>query len=394
MVKSMSEAPMSAPETSPMEAPSGAGSVLRRRLLLNLGFWSLCLIVAELLVGRAMPQLQLRVPPEEGRALRPFRPGLAGDQISQGRRVSYQINSLGYRDAERSIPRRKGQRRILCLGDSFTEGEGVPQDGTWPAVLERSSDKAEFWNLGWRGGNPQSYIVQARDGIAKLAPDALIVQLSDDDLVEIGADTKVFEYEADGALRGLRLEAMPRPAPLSDRFAILRMMSGRRGSFIKQGRHWPLPKTKIDLGRMLQMALGKEPEFRRRFGFFLLDERAQWGPRIARFSKLLTQLVTETRKASLGIAIVYIPHPIVWEAMAECRRITQPNPLQDVIRAFCRSSMVPYYDGFDLLRREASPKDLYDAQSLGLTPRGQKVLVRRMLDAGLGSFVSGLARPR
>jgi hypothetical protein len=57
------------------------------------------------------------------------------------------VNSLGYRDLERAIPRPEGVRRALCLGDSFTWGAGVLFDDTWPQRLERTltREREEPW---------------------------------------------------------------------------------------------------------------------------------------------------------------------------------------------------------------------------------------------------------
>lgn len=57
------------------------------------------------------------------------------------------VNSQGYRDLERAIPRPEGVRRALCLGDSFTWGVGVLFDDTWPQRLERTltREREETW---------------------------------------------------------------------------------------------------------------------------------------------------------------------------------------------------------------------------------------------------------
>ncbi len=57
------------------------------------------------------------------------------------------INSQGYRDLERTIPRPDGVRRAVCLGDSFTWGVGVLFDDAWPQRLERglARQRGETW---------------------------------------------------------------------------------------------------------------------------------------------------------------------------------------------------------------------------------------------------------
>ena len=67
------------------------------------------------------------------------------------------INSKGYRDLERSIPKPEGVRRVLCLGDSFTWGVGVLFDDAWPQrverLLARDGGRWEAVNLGEPGLN-------------------------------------------------------------------------------------------------------------------------------------------------------------------------------------------------------------------------------------------------
>jgi hypothetical protein len=56
--------------------------------------------------------------------------------------VELRFNSLRFRDAEFG-PRRPGVRRVMVLGDSFTEGEGVRAGDVYPRVLERLLNAAE-----------------------------------------------------------------------------------------------------------------------------------------------------------------------------------------------------------------------------------------------------------
>lgn len=86
-----------------------------------------------------------------------IKPNFSG--ILEGVKVS--INSDGFRDDEFDRDRPENQRLIAVLGDSITFGQGVPQDKTFPAVLERrlnvSGPKGAYavWNLGVPGYNTQ-----------------------------------------------------------------------------------------------------------------------------------------------------------------------------------------------------------------------------------------------
>lgn len=49
--------------------------------------------------------------------------------------MDYRINNLGFRGKDISVEKPPGVRRIRCLGDSFTFGEGVREEDAWPQRL-------------------------------------------------------------------------------------------------------------------------------------------------------------------------------------------------------------------------------------------------------------------
>ena len=68
-------------------------------------------------------------------------------------RVDYRISSRGFRgvDVPDEVP--PGVRRILCLGDSFTFGEGVRENDAWPLQLERLLPGTQVINAGIQGSD-------------------------------------------------------------------------------------------------------------------------------------------------------------------------------------------------------------------------------------------------
>jgi lysophospholipase L1-like esterase len=71
--------------------------------------------------------------------------------------VEYRYNSLEFRDREPGS-RRRGVRRVIVLGDSFTEGQGVKESDVYPRVLETTLNGAantrwEVFNFGRRGAD-------------------------------------------------------------------------------------------------------------------------------------------------------------------------------------------------------------------------------------------------
>ena len=76
--------------------------------------------------------------------------------------VEFRYNALGFRDAP-LLPRAPGVRRVVLIGDSFTEGQGVKEQDTFARVLERALNAAgrtrwEVRNGGRRGSDfPELY---------------------------------------------------------------------------------------------------------------------------------------------------------------------------------------------------------------------------------------------
>jgi lysophospholipase L1-like esterase len=115
---------------------------VRRRLAIAFCALVLAAVAAEG-VGRVLwpPPPRWRVPqtpalesPLLGWVLAPERDSFTID-------VPARTNALGLRD-EPLAPKAPGELRVLCLGDSFTFGQGVRFEDTWPELLERCLERA------------------------------------------------------------------------------------------------------------------------------------------------------------------------------------------------------------------------------------------------------------
>ncbi len=101
----------------------------------------------------------------------------------------YQINSLGLRDREYG-EKQAGTFRILMLGDSFTEGDGVESNETFSKVLEarlngrRGPLRYEVVNAGVGSYSPLlEYLYLTREGLL-LKPDLVILNLDMSDFYD------------------------------------------------------------------------------------------------------------------------------------------------------------------------------------------------------------------
>ena len=73
------------------------------------------------------------------------------DEQARYQRLAYSENRFGLRDRDYPSPRPGDRLRLLVLGDSFTHGTGVIDDGAiWPELVERELDGLE-WPVGIAG---------------------------------------------------------------------------------------------------------------------------------------------------------------------------------------------------------------------------------------------------
>ena len=91
-----------------------------------------------------------------------FKPNFSGQMRWGSNRYPMFTNSLGFRDASvREIPNETAHRRALVIGDSFTEGLGLPFEDTFAGKLylagQAAADKTEFLNAGVSGYSPTIY---------------------------------------------------------------------------------------------------------------------------------------------------------------------------------------------------------------------------------------------
>jgi lysophospholipase L1-like esterase len=163
--------------------PSPRWKRLLGQALLLAGSVGFALLAAEGIVRAVRPQAAMRVepglyapdPPRRYR-LRPGHRGLVGNGVEFDHRVA--INEHGMRGPA-PAPSRRGELRVLALGDSFVFGVGAAEDETFPVrLVERLGQRgvrAQAWNGGVPGyGVPDAVAWYERWG-ALHAPDVLVL---------------------------------------------------------------------------------------------------------------------------------------------------------------------------------------------------------------------------
>ena len=114
---------------------------------------------------------------------------LRRDWLDAQGRVPVRINRFGLREREDLTPDKPaGQRRILCLGDSFTFGWGIPEERGWVRLLEddlrRDRGDVRTVNCGAAGTvcvDEYWYGLQHR--FAVFQPDAVVLTICLNDLI-------------------------------------------------------------------------------------------------------------------------------------------------------------------------------------------------------------------
>lgn len=97
-----------------------------------------------------------------------------------------QTNSLGFADREWEEGKR-AKCRIMALGDSFTEGDGAPQDSSYveqlSTLLNKDTPRYEVMNAGTCGSDPFFNYINYQDRLTKYKPDILLQSLSAGDVL-------------------------------------------------------------------------------------------------------------------------------------------------------------------------------------------------------------------
>src|SRR5262245_43331628 len=95
--------------------------------------------------------------------------------------VRVATNALGFREPRLPSAKAAGAVRVVCLGDSFTQGYGVAADESYPRRLEGllaardSAHRFEVVNLGVPGSNPRDYRHHLLDPGLAYQPDVVLI---------------------------------------------------------------------------------------------------------------------------------------------------------------------------------------------------------------------------
>jgi lysophospholipase L1-like esterase len=103
------------------------------------------------------------------------------------REYSYEreSNSLGFSDMEWPVKKKQNEKRILSLGDSFTEGDGTPYDSSYVALMRTkfaADSNIYVMNAGTCGSDPFINFINYRNRLHPYKPDIIVQTLSSGDM--------------------------------------------------------------------------------------------------------------------------------------------------------------------------------------------------------------------
>lgn len=133
--------------------------------------------------------------------------------------VSYSINSIGLRDREISRNKPTGTKRVLMLGDSFTEGNGVEAKDAFPARVQALVDAAglstrwEVINAGEGSYSPLLEYLLLKKQLIDLEPDLVILNLDLSDVYDDIQYTKLATFDASGDPVAVLADPERKPGP-------------------------------------------------------------------------------------------------------------------------------------------------------------------------------------
>ena len=161
-----------------------------------------------------------------------FQPGVSVDDERWGPLIaSYRIDSLGFRDeAVRRVPLSSAAWRVVLIGDSFTEGIGVPYEDTFAGLAAASlaPSGVEVLNAGAASFSPIIYLRRVRNLVEEvgLRFDHLVVFVDVGDIQD--EVTYAFDEQGNVVSREARRLREERANRVHGRAFFLRSLAVRR----------------------------------------------------------------------------------------------------------------------------------------------------------------------
>jgi lysophospholipase L1-like esterase len=278
----------------------------------------------------------------------------------------WRTNAQGCR-YKRDLSRRPpdGARRIIVLGDSFTEG--YYQDTTFAAVLERRINSLglpvlyEVVNCGTSSYSPVLYYLRYKHQLARYHPNELIVNV---DLSDLYDDNLRYGPEIKFAADGEPLEARPGAGGLQG------VVDNLRYKFLVARLLFGLPRSN------LSMIDADTPYF---YYAPLTPDSARWKDAVKTSLGYLQRLADLTRSQGVELLLTTYPYE---NQLAPVRGKQWHRGLEDELRNFAERNHLRFYSAHDDILRYYQQRKVpvYWSNDYHFTPVGQSIWANAFAD--------------
>lgn len=398
------------PETPPEanaptdEAPRRLS--LRFKILAMLFITLLGLIAAEFTIRVVNKEVALQRRTNDAGLFVLYEPNTSADLITEEFRVRVDINQFGHRDrSDRTEKKSSEKKRILVFGDSFSVGWGVPYENAYATILEKNND-AEFMNVAKDGGSIVWYIHQIRYAMERFDGDALILQIFDNDLEDVGKyHRKMGAYEGK-EVGPVDPDLLPKDNIFSDAYLVYsglqlnrqlrRIRRKIRGKKIWQSNYCEVgsfPERKVlsraEVMKKYEIDFSKAPKWRDEFRFHDPARRDDFKNELKLHGQVLKQVFKECKDKGYPVFVVYIPCLGLNQMAGSIEEKVKNNILNQQLTKLCQEAEVGYLDGSQLFAKDKEPTRFYYPWDGHLNKDGHKYLAEG-LQAALQPFLKAL----
>jgi hypothetical protein len=284
------------------------------------------------------------------------------DWLDERGRVGVRINQFGLREREEITPDKPpGQRRIVCVGDSFTFGWGIPEERGWVRRLEdelrKTSGDVRTVNCGaagtvcideyWFGLQHRFHVFQ---------PDAAILTICLNDLIPSS---------------GLNFEVPPQPTGVRV-VDLVRGALGRRPDDLDPNRDWAQELLDLPADQAIAsgLATSRDPP---------LNDKpfdAMWSQGVPQSSLRAAKAWCDSRKIPFLV--------VLWPFLQGLGpgRWYPYQKLHDLVAADCAAAGIPFHDVLPALRTTPAEELWVTPADKHANPRSQELVL-----PGLVAFV-------
>ncbi len=134
-----------------------------------------------------------------------WKPNAEFDFDQKDFKYHYKTNSLGIRERD-TFYTDSAAFRILCMGDSYTEGFGAPYDSSYPKALELKLNSQGFhnqvYNAGIAASDPFYSYILLKEKLLAARPQYLFITFNSSDITDFIYRGGLERFKTDGTVKG------------------------------------------------------------------------------------------------------------------------------------------------------------------------------------------------